>query len=154
MKNTIFLTALLLIFCACQNTEKSNQTDRNNTSKTASIEGTWELTSFYNYRDNKVVDSFTKRANFKQVKIYTPTKVMWSKKVPNDTTDWFGYGSYKINGDTLTETLNYGSKVMNEVIKDKVKFEYELLLEKDKFTQIELDENGDRVYSENYTRIE
>ena len=61
---------------------------------------------------------------------------------------------YKIEGNTLTEILDYGSKVMNQVIHEKTEFKYELLLEKDKFTQIELHENGDRIYSENYIRIE
>lgn len=119
-----------------------------------SLEGTWEMMGYYNYKDNKVIDSFTRGENFRQVKMYTPTKVMWSKKVPSDSTEWFGYGSYKLNDTSLTEILDYGSNMMNQVIKEEMEFKYELKLEKDKFTQIELDEDGNRIYSENYVRIE
>jgi hypothetical protein len=153
MKKYVILFISTLIFFTCQDSDKT-KAELIQPEKKLSLEGTWELIGFYNYQDNKVVDSFTKQDDFKQVKIYTPTKVMWSKKVPNDSTDWFGYGNYNLNDTTLTEMLDYGSKVMNQVIKEKVEFKYELLLDKDKFTQIELDENGDRVYSENYVRIE
>lgn len=153
MKKAIIITFSFLIFLSCQDSE-NKQTVINNENQKPSLIGAWELTGFYNYKNNVIIDSFTKSEDFKQVKIYSPTKVMWSKKVPNDTTDWFGYGSYAIDSTKLTEVLDYGSKVMNQVIKEKTKFEYELLLEKDKFTQIELDENGDRIYSEIYERIE
>lgn len=146
MKNLVIPFLCVLIVFSCTNSNKQQEQ--------LSLEGTWELTGFYNYKNNKIVDSFTKHDDFKQVKIYTPTKVMWSKKVPNDSTDWFGYGHYTLSDTTLTEMLYYGSKVMNQVIDEKIKFQYELILEKDKFTQIELDENGDRIYSENYIRIE
>jgi hypothetical protein len=120
------------------------------------LEGTWELVSRYNYRDNKVVDSFGLDEGYRQVKMYTQTKVMWSRKRPADSTELFGYGSYQINDaqNRLTEVLDYGSTEMNQVIKEQKEFVFELQLKKNSFIQIELDDEGNRVISENYVRIE
>ena len=150
----IFLFSLFIVttLISCNNAQKNVEPQVEEDK--LSLEGTWEMMGYYNYKDNKVIDSFTRGENFRQVKMYTPTKVMWSKKVPSDSTEWFGYGSYKLNDTSLTEILDYGSNMMNQVIKEEMEFKYELKLEKDKFTQIELDEDGNRIYSENYVRIE
>ena len=142
-----FLTLILLTSC--------KDKDHNNNKK-LTLEGTWEMVSRYNYRDNKVVDSFGLPEGYRHVKMYTATKVMWSRKRPADSTELFGYGSYQINDaqDRLTEVLDYGSTVMNQVIEEQKEFTFELLLKKNSFIQIELDDEGNRVISENYVRIE
>ncbi|MCB0446476.1 MAG: hypothetical protein KDD03_03010, partial [Gelidibacter sp.] len=91
---------------------------------------------------------------YRQVKMYTPTKVMWSKHVPTDSTEWFGYGSYSVKGNYLTEILDYGSEMMSKIIQERKEFVYELNLNTNRFSQIEIDEQGNRIYSENYKRIE
>ena len=118
------------------------------------LKGTWELKGFYNYKDNKVVDSFEMNPEFRQLKMYTDTKVMWCKHRPADSSEWFGYGTFKYDGDQLTEVLDFGSAVMDQVIAEKKEFIFELALTSDKFQQIELDEDGNRIYSENYVRVE
>ena len=118
------------------------------------LKGTWELTGFYNYKDNVVVDSFEMNPEFRQLKMYTDTKVMWCKHRPADSTEWFGYGTYAYDGDQLTEILDFGSAVMDEVIAEKKEFIFDLDLHPNKFQQIELDEDGNRIYSENYVRVE
>ena len=152
MKKFLFSLFIVTTLISCNNAQKNVEPQVEEDK--LSLEGTWEMMGYYNYKDNKVIDSFTRGENFRQVKMYTPTKVMWSKKVPSDSTEWFGYGSYKLNDTSLTEILDYGSNMMNQVIKEEMEFKYELKLEKDKFTQIELDEDGNRIYSENYVRIE
>ena len=152
MKKFLFSLFIVITLISCNNAQKNVEPQVEEDK--LSLEGTWEMMGYYNYKDNKVIDSFTRGENFRQVKMYTPTKVMWSKKVPSDSTEWFGYGSYKLNDTSLTEILDYGSNMMNQVIKEEMEFKYELKLEKDKFTQIELDEDGNRIYSENYVRIE
>lgn len=112
------------------------------------------MTSYYNYVDNKITDSFQTNKGFRQVKMYTDNKVMWSKNVPADSTEWFGYGSYNNNASELNETLEYGSEMMRRIIEEKKEFNFELVLEKNKFSQIEIDDDGNRLYSENYVRIE
>lgn len=150
--NTILLIVILLL-TSCKNKEES-ESDLNN--KKLTLEGTWELISRYNYIDNKVVDSFGLGEGYRQVKMYTSTKVMWSRMRPADSSEWFGYGSYEINeaGDRLIEVLDYGSIMMSKIIEEEKEFTFELELKKDSFIQIELDDDGNRVISENYIRIE
>ncbi|WP_458627170.1 hypothetical protein [Winogradskyella sp. PC D3.3] len=118
------------------------------------LNGTWKLVGFYNYKDNVVVDSFKTNPASRQLKMYTDTKVMWCKHKPADSSEWFGYGTYNYKGNTLTEVLDFGSAVMNEVIAERKAFKFELDLQTNHFQQIELDEEGNRIYSENYTRVE
>ena len=119
-----------------------------------SLNGTWELVSFYNYKDNVVVDSFDTSSNSRQLKMYTDSKVMWCKHKPADSSEWFGYGTYYFKDNTLTEVLDFGSAVMDNVISEKKQFKFELQLQPNQFQQIELDDDGNRIYSENYKRIE
>ncbi|MBV7267839.1 hypothetical protein KCG49_01385 [Winogradskyella sp. WHY3] len=149
----------MLLVLACKNESKSNiefvdveSTELKN--DTSSLKGTWELTGFYNYKDNIVVDSFEMNPEFRQLKMYTDTKVMWCKHRPADSSEWFGYGTYNYEDDRLIEILDFGSAVMDEVIAEKKEFTFELTLSPNKFQQIEMDEDGNRIYSENYVRVE
>ena len=153
MKINTFYFLVFILLSSCKDKEVS---DKNLNTDKLSIEGTWELISRYNYIDNKVVDSFGLGEGYRQVKMYTPTKVMWSRMRPADSSEWFGYGSYEINenGDKLTEILDYGSVMMSKIIEEEKEFTFELILKKDAFIQIELDDEGNRVISENYIRIE
>lgn len=148
---------LLLSILACQsNTKDATPNDGasvTEVTETKDLSGTWELTGFFNYKDNKVVDSFEMNPDFRQIKMYTEDKVMWCKHKAADSSDWFGYGTYTYDGNRLTEVLDFGSKVMDEVIAENKEFTYELLLTDNRFEQIELDEDGNRIYSENYKRI-
>ena len=155
----LFLSMLLLLAFSCKNEAKSTETtsDSSNAAlndKLSDLKGTWELTGFYNYKDNVVVDSFKMNPDFRQLKMYTDIKVMWCKHRPADSSEWFGYGTYKFDGDQLTEVLDFGSTVMDEVIAEKKQFIFELNLQSNKFQQIELDDEGNRIYSENYIRVE
>ena len=83
---------------------------------------------------------------------------MWSRKLlSNDSTEWFGYGTYKLNAtkDTLREHLEYASHVMKRYIDEVGTFVMEISnLTDSTFTQIEIDGEGNRVISENYIRLE
>lgn len=151
MKTSSVLFLALILLSSCKDKEMSGNNDNKLT-----LEGTWELISRYNYVDNKVSDSFGLGEGYRQVKMYTPTKVMWCRKRPADSTEWFGYGSYELNPerDSLIEVLDYGSVMMSQIIEEEKEFVFELLLKKDSFIQIELDDEGNRVISENYIRIE
>jgi hypothetical protein len=148
---------ITLFLCSCKtetSTKNLNNSLNTETEANRSLKGTWELVGFYNYNNNVVVDSFTAANDYKQVKMYTDSKVMWSKHVPTDSTEWFGYGSYDLNDNNLTEVLDYGSKMMRKIIEEKKEFIYEISLTETTFSQIEIDEDGNRIYSENYERIE
>ncbi len=135
---------------SCENPKKNAEVKGE---EKPSIEGTWELTSYYNYQDNKISDSFP-ISGTRQVKMYTPTHVMWARKVPSDSLEYFGFGTYKVTDTSLVEMLDYGSKMMNQAIEENIEFPFELQLQKNRFIQIDLDEDGNRIFSENYIRIE
>jgi len=119
-----------------------------------SLEGTWELINRYNWEDGYVSDTLQNTNGYRQVKIYSKGKVMWTRYSPDDPSEWFGYGSYTNTDNELEERLEYGSKVMMD-IQDTVKvFKFELQLDKDNYSQITVDEDGKRSFSENYRRID
>ncbi len=159
MKTFIVLSLMCLLALSCK-TDDRNPTQNNANTNTEpevakiNLEGAWELVGYYNYVDNVVTDSFYRKEGYRQVKMYTPTKVMWSKKFPSDSSEWFGYGNYKVEGDELIEVLDYGSEMMSKIIDNKKAFNYELQMKDDTFSQIEMDEDGNKVYAENYRRIE
>ncbi|MFT4612118.1 MAG: hypothetical protein ACJA1H_002437 [Glaciecola sp.] len=149
-----FIILFTLLFSCKENHETVEEIVEIEILEKASLEGTWEMIGLYNYRNNQVVDSFKTRAGNRQVKIYTKSRVMWSKLVHADSTEYFAYGAYSLNDSILKETLDYGSKTMNLIIGERKDYMYKILLEKDKFSQIEIDEDGDRIYSENYVRVD
>lgn len=160
MKSKIVITGLILLLVfSCKKEQNDNMDASDNSTeeikeKLNALKGTWELVGFYNYKDNVVVDSFKMNPEFRQLKMYTDTKVMWCKHRPADSSEWFGYGTYIYNDSMLTETLDFGSTEMDLVIAENKEFTFELHLQGDKFQQIELDEDGYRIYSENYVRVE
>lgn len=155
MKSIILILStslLLIVSCKDQPKQVANQSESKNQQN--NLQGTWELTGFYNYKDNEIVDSFEVNPEFRQLKMFTNTKVMWCKHRAADSTEWFGYGTYNYDGDQLTEVLDFGSSIMDQVIAEKKQFKFELDLQDDRFQQIEIDENGNYIYSENYVRVE
>ena len=120
-----------------------------------SIEGTWELVSFHNYDDGINISSTTPKATgYRQVKMYYNGKVMWSRYVPNEPNGRFGYGSYYITDDELHETIIFGDSEMMKALDTLTEFVFELDLQNDTYSQISLDEEGNRTFSENYKRID
>lgn len=150
MKKLLGLVFLMLILIS--STEFTSSKLQTNTD---SLEGTWELMNRFNYdEDNNVTDTILNTNGYRQIKIYSKGKVMWTRHSPNDPKEWFGYGSYTNTTDMLEEQLEFGSETMM-IIQDTVKiFKFELQLEKNNYSQISLDENGNRTFSENYARID
>ncbi|MGB6153886.1 MAG: hypothetical protein WBG48_18020 [Pricia sp.] len=119
-----------------------------------SLEGTWELVNRYNWEDGNVSDTLPNTNGYRQIKIYSKGKVMWTRYSPDDPSEWFGYGSYTNTNDQLEERLEYGSEAMMG-IRDTVKvFKFELELDENNYSQFTVDENGVRSFSENYRRID
>ena len=154
MKKVIFLLIIAITCFKCKqeftkvlDVEEVQVTNKNN------LDGVWQLTSFYNYNDNVVVDTVMANPENPQIKIFLDNKVMWSRKEPKGTEEYFGYGSYVTTDSTLVETLEFGSKLMLKVIDSSRVFSFELIKGNDTFTQIDIGPEGDRVFSENYVKI-
>ncbi len=126
------------------------------------IEGTWELQHFYNFDGEKVIDTVALAEGYRQVKMYYNGNIMWSRTTTDDSKDpdgndvigRFGYGTYKITDDELIETIEYGDVGMMRALDTMRVFTFELVLKDDYYSQISIDEDGSRTFSENYKRID
>ncbi len=149
MRKLLGLVFLMLILIS--STEFTSSKQQTNAD---SLEGTWELINRFNYTDGNVSDTIFNTNGYRQVKIYSKGKVMWTRHSPDDPNEWFGYGSYTNTADELEERLEYGSATMMS-IQDTIKiFTFELHLHEDSYSQISLDESGMPTFSENYQRID
>ena len=156
MKNLLLIICIALIF-SCKDNSNVDKID-SSTPETASeeytLEGAWKLVSYLNFGEDGRIDTIPSSNTNKQIKMYSPTKVMWSRTRISDSIDWFAYGDYNVKNGILTEVLDYGSKSMNKVIKDKTEFSFNLNISENEFSQVELDSAGHPILAENYIRIE
>ena len=83
--------------------------------KNPSLEGTWELVNRFNYDGMNVTDTLSNINGYRQVKIYSKGKVMWTRYSPDDPSEWFGYGSYSNSENNLEEQLEFGSEMMMKI---------------------------------------
>ena len=126
------------------------------------IEGTWELQSFYNYDGQKIIDTVPLAEGYRQVKMYYNGFIMWTRTTSSDTKDpdgndvvgRFGYGTYVITENELIETIEYGDKGMMTALDTVRQFTFELVLKDQTYSQISSDEEGNRTFSENYLRLD
>ena len=126
------------------------------------IEGTWELQSFYNYDGENIIDTVPLAKGYRQVKMFYDGKVMWSRTTSSDTKDAdgndvvgrFGYGTYKLTDTELIETIEYGDKGMMRDLEALRKFTFQLELQDNTYSQISTDAEGNRTFSENYKRAD
>ena len=153
MKKYLFIICIALIFSCNNNTSSANLDKAINKTETPTLKGAWELSSFLNYREDGTVDTIKSSNSFKQMKMFSKTKIMWSRLRTMDSLDWFGVGNYTFKDGILTEVLDYGSKAMNSRIKAKKNFIFNIILEENTFTQIEYDSIGKPIYAEKYLRI-
>lgn len=154
--NVLLLFSVLLIFITGCNDYKNNVNnvdDFEETSEEPTIKGAWEMVSFINYRDDGAIDSIKSNDNFKQMKMFTDNKIMWSRLRTWDSVDWFGVGNYTFKDGILTEDLEYGSKSMMDRIKMDKPWDWEVIIDKNTFTQITRDTLGQPVYAEVYNRV-
>ena len=150
MKTILYLSLIFLISTSfVRNQPKEKHTQK------YSIDGTWELVNRFNYDGENITDTIPDPDGYRQIKMYNNGKVMWTRFVPQNSVEWFAYGSYSVSeGNTiLRETLEYGSASMMKVIDTMRVFSFELYLEKDHYKQFTVDEDGNRIFSENYKRI-
>ncbi|MAL59688.1 MAG: hypothetical protein CMC14_06550 [Flavobacteriaceae bacterium] len=137
---------LAVIFIAASTTE-GNQNEY-------TLEGVWEMKHQYIYENNEILDTLYNLNGYRQVKVYSKGKVMWSRYNPTDTNEWFGYGTYEVKDGILEERLEYASQAMMKIVDTVQVFRFELKLTKDTYSQISFDNDGNKYNSENYTRIE
>ncbi len=154
MKKLLATVTLLTLLIACDQKKQTETALPEIDESALSMEGTWQLINYYNYAEDEVTDTVPMADGYRQVKMYSHGKVMWTRKVPIDSIEWYGYGTYENTDNELEETLEYGSASMLKIIDTMRVFKFELQLGNDWFRQINIDEDGNRVISENYIRME
>lgn len=157
MKNTLLLICIALFFSCKDNPKNALEEDvASDISeiKENTLEGAWKLVSYLNYGEDGTVDTILSSETNKQIKMYSGTKVMWSRTRISDSIDWFAYGDYSVKEGQLIEILEYGSKSMNQVIKERTEFIFNVEIGENEFTQIEIDSLGHQIFAENYVRLE
>ncbi|MBO0329430.1 hypothetical protein [[Muricauda] lutisoli] len=147
MKKSVLLFTLIFVFLIVGSF-------KNHEPNSPTIVGTWELQSFYNYDGENIIDTINKSDGYRQVKMYSKEKIMWTRYVPDDPHGRFGYGSYKVTDNSLVEVIEYGDDDMMKALDTMRNFTFELILNEDSFSQITVDEDGNRTFSENYKRID
>ena len=148
MKKLVTITTIVVVVLAASLFSSNKPTTFH------SIEGTWELVSFHNYDDNEITSTQPKTDGYRQVKMYYNGHIMWTRYVPDEPNGRFGYGSYRITDNQLIETIEYGDDNMMKALDTMRVFTFDLELKDDFYSQINLDEEGNRTFSENYKRID
>ncbi|MEA3460286.1 MAG: hypothetical protein U9R49_00315 [Bacteroidota bacterium] len=100
----ILLVAIVLfticIACNQQSDEGASTTDVRSVDP---VEGVWELTSRYWVLDDDTI--YADEVGV-QHKIYSDGYVMWTSDPAPDSSEWHGYGTYRLSNDTLIEKLS------------------------------------------------
>lgn len=140
-------------FTGCNNNGKQTNITEQKENNELTLEGAWEIDSYINYRGDGNIDTINSSNEIKQMKMFSKTKVMWSKLRESDSLDWFGVGDYTYKDGILIETLEYGSIPMRPRIASKQPFDFDIIIDENAFTQIELDSMGSPIYAETYHRV-
>lgn len=118
------------------------------------LEGVWELQHQFLYDHNEVSDTVLNQNGYRQIKMYSKGKVMWTRFNPADNNEWFGYGTYEIKDGMLEERLEYASGPMMKIVDTTKVFVFELVMGEKSYQQIELNKDGTYSRSENYNKVE
>lgn len=119
-----------------------------------SLEGTWELVSIYHYGDGvNITDTILKAEGYRQVKMFSKGKVMWTMYDPDKAGGRFGFGTYEISKDRLMEKMEFGDNILIKDMNQTDVFSFELMTDDNTYSQINFDGNNKRTFSENYIRI-
>lgn len=149
MKYSAYLIALVMMLANCQ--QKTPETQRTGTQEKVRDEltGAWRMTDYMTVSS----DGDTTTDERVQYKMYVDGSVMWGFESPGEYTEWFGYGTYNIEGDTLYETMLSGSWAFRQVIsKNGNFFRIGINVTDSTYTQVIKGEN-ETAY-ESYVRIE
>ena len=117
------------------------------------LEGAWRMRSRITYEKGMPVDTVNISEIFTQVKMYVDGSVMWSQMTPKDSAKWYGYGTYMVQDGSLIELMEYGSDQFMEFLQTQNRFEFELIIEDDSYTQLGRDSLGLIANSEIYRRV-
>ncbi|ANH59893.1 hypothetical protein [Dokdonia donghaensis] len=118
------------------------------------LEGVWELENQQMYENGMISETLPNQNGYRQVKMYSKGRVMWTRNDPSDANEWFGYGTYKVKDGILEERLEYASGPMMKIVDTTQVFRFELLLGANTYQQRQMDDEGNPTEGESYKRLE
>ncbi|WP_405211097.1 hypothetical protein [Dokdonia sp. Asnod2-E02] len=118
------------------------------------LEGVWELENQQMYENGMISETLPNQNGYRQVKMYSKGRVMWTRNDPSDANEWFGYGTYEVKDGILEERLEYASGPMMKIVDTTQVFRFELLLGANSYQQRQMDDEGNPTEGESYKRLE
>ena len=109
-----FLVAIILFtLCIACSQPSDEGTSNKDVRDVDPVEGVWEITNRY-----WVLMDDTIYADIVGVqhKIYFDGYVMWTADPGTDSSEWHGYGTYRLSNDTIIEKLSSMSLTMEEMM--------------------------------------
>ncbi len=146
MKYSTFILAILVLSCTSTTDNSTNEVTTN--SNRDALTGAWRMTEFLQItNEGDTVDD-----NRVQYKMYVDGSVMWGFESPEKYTEWFGYGTYYIEGDSLFETMTSGSWAFRQAIaQESNMFRIGINIQGDSYTQVIV--GKDDITYETYERV-
>ncbi|MCP4311649.1 MAG: hypothetical protein GY790_10335 [Bacteroidetes bacterium] len=139
-KFLIFMFALFPICIAC-NQQSDEGISNKDVPDVDPIEGVWELANHYWVKDGDTLLPEPDEIGV-QHKIFLDGYVMWTTDPLSDSSEWHGYGTYRLNNDVLIEKFLSMSLPMKA----------EMGSESEVIRKIEYDENSYKQETESVLR--
>ena len=116
MRNLI-LALFFLVIISCQPANNAPIVEMEDTSRDA-LTGAWRMTDYLQITtEGDTIDD-----DRIQYKVYVDGSVMWGFEAPEKYTEFYGYGTYYIDGDSLYETMTSGSWAFRQMISQNNNF--------------------------------
>ena len=130
MKKLTLIFAVAFFGCQTQTTDTPSE----DTTRDA-LSGAWEMTGTHVIHNDSGDTLWTGTPT--QYKLYVDGSVMWSAQAEPDSAEWFGYGTYAIDGDSLRETMTGGSHAFRKLMEDEGNsFSHSVTVSEDTYTQV------------------
>jgi len=145
-----YLSPALLFFLftiSCQ--KPSKIIDSTNQSTRDALTGAWRMTDFLQITNEGDTIKDDDRV---QYKMYVDGSVMWGFESPKKFTEWYGYGTYQIEGDSLYETMTSGSWAFRQAISQNNNF-FRIGIDIDDSTYTQVIKEKNHISYETYKRV-
>ncbi len=147
MRNLALILPLFLLFC-CQPPAETTEDVSSRSDSRDALTGAWRMTDYLQItHEGDTIDE--ERI---QYKVYVDGSVMWGFEAPEKYTEFYGYGTYYIDGDTLYETMTSGSWAFRQMIsQDNNFFKIGIDVGENMYTQVIV--SDEETTYETYERI-
>ena len=142
IKYSFLVFSVFLICIGCN--QKTDTTASNETLELIDpMEGVWEQTNYYFLANGDTIFTSDTRV---QHKIYLDGYIMWTADPAPDSSEWHGYGTYRLKNDTLFERLLSMSMPMKAQMESDDEAILIIEYDENSFKQMIEQEYNDTVY--------